>query len=202
MRIFVFRIINDLLSFKKFINEEEFNLSLKKVSGLLLKKFIIKLYSNIDTKEIIIKKNQNSKPYFNDKIFFNISYSKEYVVGVSHDSEIGLDIEDFNNNINKILYKYGNKNNINQNSYVENTKIWTKIESLLKFIGIGLKGIDKIKIMDNNLITFSNKNNYIQTDITNKLPPNICGTITTNKKIKTINLFYINQKILINILNK
>ena len=154
MRIFIFKIKNDLINLKNFINEKELKLNSKKLYGLLLKKFIVKLYSKIDTKEIYFNKNKYDKPYFNDKIFFNISYSKDYVVAGIYNNEIGLDIEDLNININKILYKYGNKNNIDKNSYTENTKIWTKIESLLKFKGIGLRGIDKIKITDNNMITF------------------------------------------------
>lgn len=202
MRIFILKIKNNLTNLKNVITEEDYNLDIKKINGLLLKKFIIKLYFKLNTKEIYFKENQYSKPYFGNNIFFNISYSKDYVVGVVNDKEIGLDIEDLNKNINKVLYKYGKKSNIDKNSNIENTKIWTKIESLLKFKGFGLSCIDKIKIIDNNLITFSNENNYTQSDITNKLPKNICGTITTKDKIKNIHVFYINEKILSNTLNK
>ena len=202
MKIFILKIKNDAINFKNFVSEEDFSLNSKKIYGLLLKKFIVKLYSNLDTREVYFEKNKYGKPYFSYDIFFNISYSKDYVMGVVYDKEIGLDIEDLNNNINKILYKYGNKDSIDKNSLLENTKIWTRIESLLKFKGIGLVGIDKIKIINNNLITFSDEDNFVQTDITNKLPENICGTITTKDKIKNIYVFYINEMILSNTLNK
>ena len=100
MKIFILKIKNDAINFKNFITKEEFSFNSKKIHGLLLKKFIIKLYSNLDTKEVYFEKNKYGKPYFSYDIFFNISYSKDYVMGVVYDKEIGLDIEDLNNNIN------------------------------------------------------------------------------------------------------
>ena len=44
-------------------------------------------------KKVTITKNKYGKPYLNNNIYFNISHTNEYVVLVTSDKEIGIDIE-------------------------------------------------------------------------------------------------------------
>ena len=206
MRIFLFKIPDYLINFDNYLNNEDLkflnnypkNIINRKIYGLLLQKFIIKLYYELATNKIILKRDEYNKPYFNNEINYNLSYSKDYIIITYSKYQIGIDIED-KKDIKNILKKYGGCN-ILTNSVSTNIKIWTKIESYLKFLGVGLFKINDIKILNNNeIININNKNRFYQYDISDHLPDMIYGTLTTNRKIK-YTFYNINLNILTNIL--
>jgi phosphopantetheinyl transferase len=206
MRIFLFKIPDYLINFDNYLNNEDINflnnypknIFNRKIYGLLLQKFIIKLNYDLATNKIILKRDEYNKPYFNNEINYNMSYSKDYIIITYSKYQIGIDIED-KKDIKNILKKYGGRN-ILTNSVSTNIKIWTKIESYLKFLGVGLFKINDIKILNNNeIIDINNKNRFYQYDISDHLPDMIYGTLTTNRKIK-YTFYNINLNILTNIL--
>lgn len=204
MRIFLFKIPEKEYNFDEYMNNSDLNylkhfngaIRKKKIYGILLQKFVIKLNYNIPYNEIFIKKNEYDKPYYNKNFHYNLSYSKDYIIiAYSHSSEIGIDIQYESKNIENILIKYGNRNDIMKNNTEDNVKIWTKIESYLKMIGYGLIKLNNIRILsNNNIIDKTIKKNFIQKDISNYLPNNTYGTITTRSCIEKIFFYNINVK--------
>lgn len=204
MRIFLFKIPEEEYNIDKYMNNVDLNylkhfngeIRKKKLYGILLQKFIIKLNYNIPYNEIFIKKSEYNKPYYNTNFHYNLSYSKDYIIiAYSHNSEIGIDIQYESKNIENILIKYGNRTDIMKNNIEENIKIWTKIESYLKMTGYGLKNLNNIRILsNNNIIDKTIKKNFIQKDISNYLPNNTYGTITTRSCIEKIFFYNINVK--------
>ncbi len=82
-----------------------------------------------------------------------------------------------------------------KNNTEDNVKIWTKIESYLKMIGYGLIKLNNIRILsNNNIIDKTIKKNFIQKDISNYLPNDTYGTITTRSCIEKIYFYNINVK--------
>ena len=61
-----------------------------KYQTLLSKLMVIR---NLGCSEDDIYFNKLNKPYVKDKHFFNISHSKDYIVYIESESEIGIDIE-------------------------------------------------------------------------------------------------------------
>lgn len=166
----------------------------KKYFGILLQKYIIKLNYDISIDDIKIKRYFNGKPYFKN-LEYNLSYSKNYVIIAYSSQELGIDIEDVKDGIEKIVEKYGDKYLINKNNNIQNTIIWTNIESYLKLIGSGLSKIDDIKIDKYNEICDESLNEkFFNYDISYFLPENIVGTITVFKKIDSIKFEEINLK--------
>lgn len=204
MRIFLFKIPEKEYNFDEYMNNSDLNylkhfngaIRKKKIYGILLQKFVIKLNYNIPYNEIFIKKNEYDKPYYNKNFHYNLSYSKDYIIiAYSHNSEIGIDIQYESKNIENILIKYGNRNDIMKNNTEDNVKIWTKIESYLKMIGYGLIKLNNIRILsNNNIIDKTIKKNFIQKDISNYLPNDTYGTITTRSCIEKIYFYNINVK--------
>ena len=174
----------------------------KKMYGILLQKYIIKKNYNIPYNKILIKRRKYNKPYHNNILNYNLSYSKDYIIiTYLYNKSIGIDIQYEDSNIKNVLTKYGNKVQILKNSIEDNTKIWTKIESYLKMIEYGLSKIDNIQIVDNNIIDETNNKKFVQIDISNFLPDKIHGTITTYHKEK---IFFnnINIEQIINVLDE
>ena len=174
-------LINDLDYVKDYITE----IKEKKMYGILLQKYIIKKNYNIPYNKILIKRRKYNKPYYNNIFNYNLSYSKDYIIiTYLYNKPVGIDIQYEDSNVKDVLTKYGNKTQILKNSIEGNTKIWTKIESYLKFIEYGLSKIDNIQILDNNIIDKTNNKKFVQIDISNFLPDKIHGTITTYHKEK------------------
>lgn len=174
----------------------------KKMYGILLQKYIIKKNYNIPYNKILIKRRKYNKPYHNNILNYNLSYSRDYIIiTYLYNKSVGIDIQYEDSNIKNVLTKYGNKAQILKNSIEGNTKIWTKIESYLKFIEYGLSKIDNIQILDNNIIDKTNNKKFVQIDISNFLPDKIHGTITTYHKEK---IFFnnINIEQIINVLDE
>jgi 4'-phosphopantetheinyl transferase len=89
--------------------------------------------------------NRYKKPYIpNMKLYFNISHSKDTVVIVIDEKEIGIDIEYFDRYNDKMISKIFNEKERNQiinssNPNKEYSKLWCMKESYLKCLGTGIK---------------------------------------------------------------
>jgi phosphopantetheinyl transferase len=211
MRTFLFKIPENNYEIDKYINSTDLKylkpfvgkIRMRKMYGIILQKFVIKLNYNIPYKEILIKRNAYNKPYYNNKLFYNLSYSENYIIiAYSQIKPIGIDIQNETEKIANILMKYGNKPRILKNSIGENIKIWTKIESYLKMIGYGLSKLDNIKILsNNNIIDKSTGKKFVQRDITKYLPEQIWGTITTTYDNDNIVFYNINIDTVLDELN-
>ena len=127
-------------------SEESRNLTL--LSGIMI-------YNNLKVSEDEIKYNKLKKPYVENGPFFNVSHSKEYVVFVKSEKEIGIDIEFINEKNMSILdfaFNEEEKKYIlsekDRTSVEKLTKIWTIKESLFKASGsekyVEPKNIDSI----------------------------------------------------------
>lgn len=83
------------------------------------------------------KKNKYNKPYIDSNIYFNISHSNNMIIAVISDTEIGVDIELNNKNINhiKFLNKIFKNKIIKPFNYI---KTWTKYEAYYKMLGTGI----------------------------------------------------------------
>ena len=98
--------------------------------------------------------NKYNKPYIpNNPLFFNISHSRNTVVIVIDEQEIGIDIEYFDRFNLKMLTKIFNKKEVEQinnslNPKKEYSKLWCTKESYLKCIGTGIKK-DMKNVLDN-----------------------------------------------------
>ena len=153
----------------------------RSVCGDMLAKTALSELTGIKAEEIIIDTDSNGKPFpVNVSLHFNISHCEDYVVCVTHDSPIGVDIEKIRPINLKIAEKFFNKD---EQKYIfchEPTKedflkepspdllerffrVWTKKEAFLKYTGEGicadLKSIEidsrnlKTKIEDGYVIT-------------------------------------------------
>ncbi len=114
-----------------------------------------------------LKFTKYKRPYFDDRIDFNISHSGKYILcGISVDQKVGLDIEeiksiqlkDFNTQFSeKELKSIGSSADKMYAFY----NLWTQKESFLKAIGTGLQvSLKEIKISDHTII-WNNKHWYL-----------------------------------------
>ena len=112
---------------------------------------------NCDPNEINIIHRENGKPYLEHSkvIEFNITHTKGLAaIAFSIDSEIGIDVENLNREINldqvaKKVFTKSEQSLINENNQNDKKKtffrLWTSKESYLKSTGLGLR-IDPRKI--------------------------------------------------------
>lgn len=133
------------------------------ISKLCTKELLNKVLEihNINS-EIIY--NEYGKPYLkNNEIYFNLSNSHDYSVCTISNSEVGIDIEKItfkSNIIDRICTEDEKKLIKNAKDF---TKIWTKKESYIKYLGIGLsyglKNVDTLTL--NNIKTYKYDDYYI-----------------------------------------
>lgn len=113
--------------------------------------------------------NTNGKPFTSNKnIKFNISYSGNIGVLAISDKDVGIDIENIKDIDDRVLNKVYSKDEINfinnsENKYYEYTKLWTKKESYVKYIGIGITEDFFNLSYDESLFKTFNYKNYIIT---------------------------------------
>ncbi len=119
---------------------------------------------NLKEKDLIIKENQFGKPIFESKkdIKFNISHSKDTVIAVISNKEVGCDVEKLRKYNENIIKKYFSNEEIDfiktsKNKDEAFTRIWTLKESFLKAVGIGL-------IQHMNEISIIPKDDFIEID--------------------------------------
>lgn len=111
---------------------------------LLIKKCINEELG-ISYNDIFFSYNKYGKPYLksNDNYYFSVSHSKNCIVFVSDNNPIGIDVEKITNKNPLIVKRFFT---INENNLIDNSKnsietffdIWTKKESYIKMIGLGL----------------------------------------------------------------
>ena len=118
--------------------------------GLFLVKFIAKNIYKINNTEIEIV---DKKPFLKDrKLFFSISHSKDVVVVVFDNNNVGVDVEFIQDrsNYNAIMERYGKK--IENPSLEDFYKFWTLHEAEIK-LGTGVKSVFSSKIENDYMLT-------------------------------------------------
>ena len=136
------------------------------LAELLLKEGL----KQFNIKEFEYTFNEYGKPYLKDiNVFFNISHSKDYVVCIISDEEVGIDIEykkdiDYSKLIKR--FKIEEQNSIH--NIDDFYSIWTKKEAYIKMKGEGLRielnsfdtnNIKEISLLDDYKISVCFKNN-------------------------------------------
>lgn len=110
-----------------------------------------------------IHKNQYGKPYYDDKFYFNISHSKNYLIIAADENEVGVDIEEpryVNPDMSKrVLAK--NETVL----YGDILNNWVLKEAYAKYLGVGLyldfRDINTESILrSENVINLSTKDYY------------------------------------------
>lgn len=122
-----------------------------------------------------LKYTEFQKPYINDSISFNISHSGEFVVcAISESNKVGTDIEEIHpipfDDFTTLFSKQEWDEVINSdNKFHAFFTLWTKKEAFLKVIGCGLnQPLNKV-VIENNKITWENREWFLH-EI--KLDPN------------------------------
>ena len=88
---------------------------------------------NMDIKKIY--KGQYGKPYYDDKFYFNISHSKNYIVVAVDEDEVGIDIEE-----SRYVSPSFTKRILTKNEKVMDGDIlnnWVLKEAYTKYLGVG-----------------------------------------------------------------
>ncbi len=117
-------------------------------AGVLLEFALLE--RNIRGKEQNFSKNSDGKPYLTEhpEIYYNLSHSGDYVALVIGDYEVGVDIEGFRENQQKLVKRYFSK--VEQEYLEDNwsdsefTRLWTKKESYIKAVGCGMRGLSDV----------------------------------------------------------
>ena len=159
---------NDLFSLLPLSRQERINKINQykdKLFSLGASYLLIKGLNELGYKDIDFKYNENGKPYLVDiPLFFNLSHSGNLAICVISDQEVGIDIELTNRYKDDLLkmvsteleYKYINNSD---NKELLFTRLWTIKESVMKYLGTGLKiapkhieidFMDKLSIKVNN----------------------------------------------------
>ena len=122
-----------------------------------------------------------------EKLFFNLSHTKEYVVCCISDQEVGIDIE-YTRPINELVIKKCFSKS--EQDFVKTdhdfTKVWTLKESYIKNIGTGLKTkLNSFSTIENKEITKVSNLMFTSVQIDN-YHLSICHSL--GKKLKLIYL--------------
>lgn len=144
---------SDNREFKSKEKEEEHLL------GLFLTKFIAKHIYDIQNTEIEII---NKKPVFkNAKLYFSISHSKDIVLVVFNNSNIGADIEYMENgkNFKLIMNRYGIKTS--NPTAKEFYRFWTGHEAEIKLGNRNIKSLFSEILEDNYMLTCVSDNIFV-----------------------------------------
>ncbi len=148
------------------MNDNSFRESV--VGEILLSKLLKEM--NIDYEKIIIKYNENGKPFIsNYPIYYNISHDHDLVICIISEYQIGVDIlkmKDIKKNIAKSFC------NEDEYKYIKNKyhfyQLYTLKEAYLKLFGKKINDIKFLNIIYDNHIklnvpyrTFKTNNDYL-----------------------------------------
>ena len=161
-----------------------------KISYLLLSYIYYNKYNKrLDISSIY--KDKNGKPIFLDnKLYFNISHSKNYVTCSLSNTNIGVDLEEDRIIKDTLINKIKNKNDID----LDIIQIWNIKEAYSKYLGIGLK-IDFSKISINEIKKNINLISNIYNLKNNNLYLSLCYNIKENDIQNNINFIDKNELI-------
>ena len=141
-----------------FIKRRDSELSDSEDARILLKK-VLSDYHSLDISLLTEKKNKDGKPYFeNCPIYFNISHSFGYLALAVGEREVGIDIQRINNISEKVLKRFVGKKG---ESALENTLLWTHLESYAKLIGRGIPLKDNEKGIPCEYFDFTSLDGYV-----------------------------------------
>jgi 4'-phosphopantetheinyl transferase len=141
---------------------------------------------------------QHGKPYLKNftDIHFNISHCKYCAVCGFSECEIGVDVQEYPDNISdrlmKIVCSDGERKNINNSDSREKLfiKYWSLKESYLKCIGTGICGkmsdVDFCRINSDNFEEYNKKFSVFQYD-------NYCISVCSDRYFKSEDLIFINN---------
>lgn len=146
---------------KKTLKYKRYEDRCRSVVAGVLSKFMINMEYNILIKDVKIGVLDDGKPYYYDipdKIYFNISHSGDYVVGIIDEYDTGIDVEEISSYDGKIAarffckqeYEYICKSDKKSEDFI---RFWTIKEAYIKYLSLGLKkGLDtfEIEIKDDN----------------------------------------------------
>lgn len=164
----------DYKTLKTFSDNREFKSKEKEeehLLGLFLTKFIAKHIYDIQNTEIEII---NKKPVFkNAKLYFSISHSKDIVLVVFNNSNIGADIEYMENgkNFKLIMNRYGIKTS--NPTAKEFYRFWTGHEAEIKLGNRNIKSLFSEILEDNYMLTCVSDNIFVSNFQIKKLNINI-----------------------------
>lgn len=125
----------------------------------LLVRYIIQTKLKIDNRNIAFNYNSYGKPYLynHNGFFFNVSHSGNWVVCITHTNEVGVDIEKvqpIDIDIYEPIFKKEEFKDIiaNNNKLYRFYELWTKKESVVKFMGKGLSiPFKTFSVMENTI---------------------------------------------------
>lgn len=164
----------DYKTLKTFSDNREFKSKEKEeehLLGLFLTKFIAKHIYDIQNTEIEII---NKKPVFkNAKLYFSISHSKDIVLVVFNNSNIGADIEYMENgkNFKLIMNRYGIKTS--NPTAKEFYRFWTGHEAEIKLGNRNIKSLFSEILEDNYMLTCVSDNIFVSNFQIKKLNINV-----------------------------
>ncbi len=161
-----------------------------KISYLLLSYIYYNKYNKrLDISSIY--KDKNGKPIFLDnKLYFNISHSKNYITCSLSNTNIGVDLEEDRIIKDTLINKIKNKNDID----LDIIQIWNIKEAYSKYLGIGLK-LDFSKISINEIKKNINLISNIYNLKNNNLYLSLCYNIKENDIQNNINFIDKNELI-------
>ena len=113
------------------------------------------LKSKLDAQRF--ENDESGAPLPLDGIFWSLSHKPEYVAGVVSKQSVGIDIEQLKNisdaMFKRIVDQTESLHFMHQDKMLVFFRVFTAKEAVLKKIGVGIKGLSKIKIdmvLDNN----------------------------------------------------
>lgn len=125
--------------------------------GEILIKTMLSKHLRRPMKEIIFKENEYGKPYLEgNPLYFNLSHSGEWVVGVISEAPVGIDVEEIKKADLGIAERFFTKKEYHWLQQIENHEIrhkmfytlWSGKESYIKMIGKGLTiPLDEFELM-------------------------------------------------------
>lgn len=128
-----------------------------------LAKYAVKKSFGIDIKKQNIAYTKLGKPYLlgYPDIHFSISHSGDYIACAVFESKVGIDIEWVGEYKEKLARRVCSKSELEQiekakDKALEFTKLWTKKEAYLKFLGTGIQTFNFKNVLDdmkNNILT-------------------------------------------------
>ncbi len=120
------------------------------------------LYEHYGIKNPQIKRTENGKPYLADnKVYFNISHTRDAVAVVFSMHPVGVDIEytrEYNEGVCRKMFSLSEQEFVNGDD-VKFTKLWTLKEAMVKAVGQGVSKIKEYSFNIKNKTVVSNFEN-------------------------------------------